>query len=103
MRNVLLKRILICCVIQLLKDIWKIACSYSGRSTILLPAGNEYLVGPIDFAGPCQSKITFSVHIRQNHRPRCLSQIQCVVFLLEIKCVSIFVCFVDCGDNYCSG
>ncbi|CAM8904482.1 unnamed protein product [Rhodiola kirilowii] len=43
---------------QVLKDAWNIACSFTGRSTILLPTSNKYLVGPIDFAGPCRSKVT---------------------------------------------
>ncbi|KAF8400675.1 hypothetical protein HHK36_013975 [Tetracentron sinense] len=42
-------------------DAWKVACSFSSRSRIEIPSGNTYLVGPIDFGGPCQSKVTLRV------------------------------------------
>ncbi|CAK9164854.1 unnamed protein product [Ilex paraguariensis] len=43
------------------KDVWKIACSSSSRVKIVLLAGNSYLVRPIDFAGPCRSKLTLRI------------------------------------------
>ncbi|KAA8540476.1 hypothetical protein F0562_024605 [Nyssa sinensis] len=42
-------------------DSWKVACSCSSRSKIVIPAGNTYLVKPIDFAGPCRSKVTLRI------------------------------------------
>ncbi|KAL2458747.1 putative polygalacturonase [Forsythia ovata] len=44
-----------------LEDVWKVACSLSSRAKIVIPAGKSYLVRPIDFAGPCQSKVTLRI------------------------------------------
>ncbi|KAB1218677.1 hypothetical protein CJ030_MR3G026557 [Morella rubra] len=43
------------------RDTWELACSFSGRTRIVLPAGNTFLIHPIDIAGPCQSKITLQI------------------------------------------
>uniref|UniRef100_A0A5B7A5Y2 endo-polygalacturonase n=1 Tax=Davidia involucrata TaxID=16924 RepID=A0A5B7A5Y2_DAVIN len=43
------------------KDAWKVACSFSTRSKIVLPARKSYLVQPIDFAGPCRSNVTLRI------------------------------------------
>ncbi|KAK9281993.1 hypothetical protein L1049_004904 [Liquidambar formosana] len=43
------------------KDTWKTACSQSSRTTIEIPAEKTYLVRPIDFAGPCRSKVTLRI------------------------------------------
>ncbi|XP_042492407.1 probable polygalacturonase At1g80170 [Macadamia integrifolia] len=43
------------------KNAWEAACSYESQSTLEVPAGRTYLVGPIDFGGPCQSKVTLRV------------------------------------------
>ncbi|XP_074358570.1 putative polygalacturonase At1g80170 isoform X1 [Apium graveolens] len=44
-----------------LKDIWKIACSSSSKSKIVIPAQYSVLVRPIQFAGPCRSKVTITI------------------------------------------
>ncbi|GMQ08883.1 hypothetical protein CsSME_00052431 [Camellia sinensis var. sinensis] len=46
---------------EALKDVWKVACSLSSRPKIVVPVGHTYLVRPIDFAGPCRSKITLRI------------------------------------------
>ncbi|KAI7985056.1 putative polygalacturonase [Camellia lanceoleosa] len=46
---------------EALKDVWKVACSLSSRPKIVIPVGHTYLVRPIDFAGPCRSKITLRI------------------------------------------
>ncbi|KAL6996560.1 galacturonan 1,4-alpha-galacturonidase [Sarracenia purpurea var. burkii] len=46
---------------QAFKDAWKLACSSSSQSQVEIPAGNTYLVRPIDFGGPCQSKLTLKI------------------------------------------
>ncbi|KAK3016695.1 hypothetical protein RJ639_007100 [Escallonia herrerae] len=43
------------------QDVWKMACSLTTRSKIVVPAGNCYLVRPIDFTGPCRSKVTLRI------------------------------------------
>ncbi|XP_010254365.1 PREDICTED: probable polygalacturonase At1g80170 [Nelumbo nucifera] len=43
------------------KDAWKVACSLSSRPRIEVPAGRNYLVGPIDLGGPCRSRVTLRV------------------------------------------
>ncbi|KAK9130741.1 hypothetical protein Sjap_011228 [Stephania japonica] len=47
---------------QAFRNAWRAACSSPSRSIIEIPAGNTYLVGPIDFAGPCKSKVTLKVY-----------------------------------------
>lgn len=44
-----------------LEDIWKIACSSSSKSKIVIPAQYSVLVRPIQFAGPCRSKVTIAI------------------------------------------
>ncbi|KAI4379283.1 hypothetical protein MLD38_005601 [Melastoma candidum] len=46
---------------QIFRNIWKIACSSSREARILIPSGNTYVINPIDFGGPCQSKITLQI------------------------------------------
>lgn len=46
---------------QALKDAWELACSFSPRPRIVIPAGRTFLIHPIDIAGPCRSKITLQV------------------------------------------
>ncbi|KAK4413921.1 putative polygalacturonase [Sesamum alatum] len=46
---------------KILQDVWKVACSSSSPAKIIIPAGNSYLVKPIDFPGPCQSNVTLRV------------------------------------------
>ncbi|XP_077241117.1 pectin lyase-like superfamily protein [Tasmannia lanceolata] len=43
------------------EDAWKVACSLPSGSILEIPAGNVYLVRPINFGGPCQSKVTLLV------------------------------------------
>ncbi|KAF6152710.1 hypothetical protein GIB67_021370 [Kingdonia uniflora] len=43
------------------RSAWDVACALPFRSRIVVPAGNKYLIGPIDFAGPCRSKIAFKI------------------------------------------
>ncbi|XP_044497550.1 probable polygalacturonase At1g80170 isoform X2 [Mangifera indica] len=38
--------------------VWKLACSFSSRTRIVIPAGYTSLIHPIDFCGPCKSKVT---------------------------------------------
>ncbi|CAO2827012.1 unnamed protein product [Amaranthus hypochondriacus] len=42
------------------KNAWKMACSISWRSTIIIPEGSTYLVRPIDFAG-CHAAVTLRI------------------------------------------
>ncbi|KAK1356426.1 Polygalacturonase [Heracleum sosnowskyi] len=44
-----------------LEDIWNIACSSSSKSKIVIPAQYSVLVRPIQFAGPCRSKVTITI------------------------------------------
>ncbi|KAL2493452.1 putative polygalacturonase [Abeliophyllum distichum] len=44
-----------------LEDVWKVACSLSSRAKIVIPAGNYYLVRPIDFTGHCKSNVTLRI------------------------------------------
>ncbi|KAL2234715.1 UNVERIFIED_CONTAM: putative polygalacturonase [Sesamum indicum] len=46
---------------KIVQDVWKVACSSSSPAKIIIPAGNSYLVKPIDFPGPCQSNVTLRV------------------------------------------
>lgn len=43
------------------KDAWDMACSSPSRSKIVIPAGFSFLVRPINFAGPCQSKVSLRI------------------------------------------
>ncbi|KNA10562.1 hypothetical protein SOVF_143210 [Spinacia oleracea] len=42
------------------RNAWKVACSSSHRSTIIIPEGLNYLVQPIDFAG-CHAEVTLRI------------------------------------------
>ncbi|OIT19343.1 putative polygalacturonase, partial [Nicotiana attenuata] len=42
------------------QDVWKIACSSPLRPQIVIPSGYSFLVRPIDFLGPCRSKVSLS-------------------------------------------
>ncbi|KAJ0985689.1 hypothetical protein J5N97_004045 [Dioscorea zingiberensis] len=42
-------------------DAWLFACSSPYEKIIEIPAGKVYLVKPIDFAGPCNSKLTLLI------------------------------------------
>ncbi|CAI8611838.1 unnamed protein product [Vicia faba] len=46
---------------QAFSKVWKIACSLSGVITVVFPHGKAFLVHPIDFSGPCRSKITLRI------------------------------------------
>ncbi|XP_021906641.1 probable polygalacturonase At1g80170 isoform X2 [Carica papaya] len=46
---------------QAFENAWKMACSCPARSILLVPAGFTSLVHPIDFAGPCRSKVTLQI------------------------------------------
>lgn len=46
---------------RVFRDVWKKACTSSSPQRIVVSAGKTYLVGPIDFAGPCNSKVTLRV------------------------------------------
>nr|QDK56826.1 polygalacturonase [Mangifera indica] len=41
--------------------VWKLACSFSSRTRIVIPAGYTSLIRPIDFCGPCKSKVTLVI------------------------------------------
>ncbi|XP_057967156.1 probable polygalacturonase At1g80170 isoform X2 [Malania oleifera] len=44
---------------QAFKDAWKAACSSSLDTSMVIQADDAHLVQPIDFAGPCLSRVTF--------------------------------------------
>ncbi|KAK6912192.1 Glycoside hydrolase, family 28, partial [Dillenia turbinata] len=46
---------------QAFQDAWDLACMNSSRAEVLIPAGRTYLVLPIDFAGPCRSKVILRI------------------------------------------
>lgn len=43
------------------KDAWEVACSLSGRIRIVLPTEYMFLIHPIEFIGPCRSKVTIQI------------------------------------------
>ncbi|KAB5574164.1 hypothetical protein DKX38_001358 [Salix brachista] len=43
------------------KEAWEMACSYRARTRIVIPAGYNFLVHPVDFGGPCKSKVTLDI------------------------------------------
>lgn len=47
-------------------DAWEVACSFHSRSMLEIPEGKVYLIGPLDFGGPCRSKLTVSVCIHHD-------------------------------------
>lgn len=46
---------------QAFKEAWEMACSFRGRTRIVIPAGYNFLVHPVDFGGPCKSKVTLDI------------------------------------------
>ncbi|KAJ6342511.1 hypothetical protein OIU78_010444 [Salix suchowensis] len=46
---------------QAFKEAWEMACSYRARTRIVIPAGYNFLVHPVDFGGPCKSKVTLDI------------------------------------------
>ncbi|MCD7459815.1 hypothetical protein HAX54_042030 [Datura stramonium] len=46
---------------KIFRDVWKIACSSPLRPKIIIPHGYSFLVRPIDFVGPCRSKISLII------------------------------------------
>ncbi|KAK2651572.1 hypothetical protein Ddye_011428 [Dipteronia dyeriana] len=46
---------------QAFKDVWERACSFPRRTRIVIPAGFTMLTRPIDFGGPCKSKVTLVI------------------------------------------
>ncbi|KAK6915004.1 Glycoside hydrolase, family 28 [Dillenia turbinata] len=46
---------------QAFQDAWELACMNSSKAEVVIPAGRMYLVRPIDFAGPCRSKVTLRI------------------------------------------
>lgn len=47
-------------------DAWELACSFHSRTTLEIPEGKVYLIGQIDFGGPCRSKLTLSVRMHHD-------------------------------------
>ncbi|KAI3973974.1 hypothetical protein MKX01_030550 [Papaver californicum] len=45
---------------QAFKDAWDVVCSLRSRSILEIRIGS-YLVWPVDFAGPCRSKVTLKI------------------------------------------
>ncbi|XP_068647869.1 probable polygalacturonase At1g80170 isoform X2 [Aristolochia californica] len=43
------------------KDAWEVVCSMSSPRIFKVPHGKKYLLGPIDFGGPCLSKVTLMI------------------------------------------
>ncbi|KAM3380676.1 putative polygalacturonase [Capsicum galapagoense] len=43
------------------KDVWHMACSSPSRSKIVIPTGYVFLVRPINFGGPCRSKVSLRI------------------------------------------
>ncbi|XP_060191250.1 probable polygalacturonase At1g80170 [Lycium barbarum] len=46
---------------KIFQHIWKIACSSPLRPKIIIPQGYSFLVRPIDFVGPCRSKVSLVI------------------------------------------
>ncbi|CAN4098401.1 unnamed protein product [Withania somnifera] len=46
---------------KIFQDVWKMACSSPLRPKIIVPIGYSFLVRPIDFAGPCRSKVSLLI------------------------------------------
>ncbi|KAF9689952.1 hypothetical protein SADUNF_Sadunf01G0145600 [Salix dunnii] len=47
--------------LQAFKEAWEMACSFRARTRIVIPAGYNFLVHPVDFGGPCKSKVTLDI------------------------------------------
>ena len=45
---------------QALQDAWTSACRATGSATVLIPKG-DYLIGPLNFSGPCKAAITIQL------------------------------------------
>lgn len=45
---------------QAVQDAWTSACRAAGSATVLIPKG-EYLVGPLNFTGPCKAAVTIQL------------------------------------------
>ncbi|XAR67767.1 Polygalacturonase [Bertholletia excelsa] len=43
------------------KNVWKVACSFSSQSRKVIHVRNTYLVRPINFGGPCRSKLILRI------------------------------------------
>ncbi|KAK8444472.1 hypothetical protein SEVIR_9G140100v4 [Setaria viridis] len=43
-----------------LEEAWASACGGTGKNTIMIPKG-DYLVGPLNFTGPCKGDVTIQV------------------------------------------
>ncbi|XP_068653437.1 probable polygalacturonase At1g80170 [Aristolochia californica] len=43
------------------KDAWEVVCSMPSRPILKVPQGKIYLIGPIDFGGPCLSEVTLMI------------------------------------------
>ncbi|KAM7256458.1 hypothetical protein ACFE04_012199 [Oxalis oulophora] len=50
-----------CGAAMALKHAWGVACSSPSRIVLEIPAGNTSLIHPIDFSGPCISKVTLRI------------------------------------------
>ncbi|XP_049367384.1 probable polygalacturonase At1g80170 [Solanum verrucosum] len=46
---------------KIFQDVWKRACSSFLRPKIIVPIGYSFLVRPIDFVGPCRSKVSLII------------------------------------------
>ncbi|PKA49057.1 putative polygalacturonase [Apostasia shenzhenica] len=42
-------------------EAWKVACSSGGGAILEVPAENDYLLKPINFSGPCKSKVVLLI------------------------------------------
>lgn len=50
---------------QAFEDAWKVACKVAA-STLLVPSGSTFLVGPISFPGKeCKENIVFQVNYQE--------------------------------------
>ena len=45
---------------QALQDAWTSACRATGSATVFIPKG-DYLIGPLNFSGPCKAAITIQL------------------------------------------
>ncbi|GFY96981.1 pectin lyase-like superfamily protein [Actinidia rufa] len=46
---------------QAFKEAWRLACDFPTKTKIVIRAGKNYLVRPIDFGGPCKAKLKFRI------------------------------------------
>ncbi|XP_059311112.1 probable polygalacturonase At1g80170 isoform X2 [Lycium ferocissimum] len=59
---------------KIFQHIWKIACSSPLRPKIIIPHRYTFLVRPIDFVGPCRSKVSL---VPCRHAPTAMSFHRC--------------------------